>query len=77
MKKINSMRDVLDFAISGESKAAELYLKIAVCDGIRIADVLNTAFFMYRIDIRSTKWFPIPAVKQFYRDLFLEKSAFE
>ena len=30
MKKINSMRNVLDFAISGESKAAELYLKIAV-----------------------------------------------
>jgi rubrerythrin len=30
MKKLSSMKDVLDFAISGESKAAELYNKMAV-----------------------------------------------
>ena len=30
MRKISSMKDVLDFAISGESKAAELYSKMAV-----------------------------------------------
>ena len=29
MKKLSTMKDVLDFAISGESKAAELYMKIA------------------------------------------------
>jgi len=29
MKKLSTMNDVLDFAISGESKAAELYTKIA------------------------------------------------
>jgi rubrerythrin len=29
MKKLNSMSDVLDFAIAGESKAAELYSKMA------------------------------------------------
>ena len=29
MKKINTMSDVLDFAIAGESKAAELYMKMA------------------------------------------------
>ncbi len=29
MKKLNTMSDVLDFAISGESKAAELYMKMA------------------------------------------------
>ncbi len=29
MKKLNSMNDVLDFAIAGESKAAELYTKMA------------------------------------------------
>ena len=29
MKKLSSMNDVLDFAISGESKAAELYTKMA------------------------------------------------
>ena len=29
MKKLNSMSDVLDFAIAGESKAAELYTKMA------------------------------------------------
>ncbi len=29
MKKLSSMSDVLDFAISGESKAAELYTKMA------------------------------------------------
>ena len=29
MKKLNSMSDVLDFAIAGESKAAELYAKMA------------------------------------------------
>ena len=29
MKKLSTMRDVLDFAISGESKAAELYTKMA------------------------------------------------
>ena len=29
MSKINSMADVLDFAISAESKAAELYMKMA------------------------------------------------
>jgi len=30
MKKLSTMKDVLDFAISGESKAAELYTKMAV-----------------------------------------------
>jgi rubrerythrin len=29
MKKLSSMNDVLDFAIAGESKAAELYTKMA------------------------------------------------
>ena len=29
MKKLSTMKDVLDFAISGESKAAELYTKMA------------------------------------------------
>ena len=29
MKKISSMADVLDFAIAGESKSAELYMKMA------------------------------------------------
>ena len=29
MKKLSSMADVLDFAIAGESKAAELYMKMA------------------------------------------------
>jgi rubrerythrin len=29
MRKLSSMSDVLDFAISGESKAAELYTKMA------------------------------------------------
>ncbi len=29
MKKLSTMNDVLDFAISGESKAAELYTKMA------------------------------------------------
>ena len=29
MKKLNTMSDVLDFAIAGESKAAELYTKMA------------------------------------------------
>jgi rubrerythrin len=29
MKKLSTMNDVLDFAISGESKAAELYMKMA------------------------------------------------
>ena len=29
MKKLDSMEDVLDFAISGESKSAELYTKMA------------------------------------------------
>lgn len=29
MRKIRSMADVLDFAIAGESKAAELYMKMA------------------------------------------------
>jgi rubrerythrin len=29
MKKLKSMNDVLDFAIAGESKAAELYTKMA------------------------------------------------
>ncbi len=29
MKKLSSMSDVLDFAIAGESKAAELYTKMA------------------------------------------------
>jgi len=29
MKKISSMADVLDFAIAGETKAAELYMKMA------------------------------------------------
>ena len=29
MKKLSSMNDMLDFAISGESKAAELYMKMA------------------------------------------------
>jgi len=29
MKKLTSMADVLDFAIAGESKAAELYTKMA------------------------------------------------
>jgi len=33
MKKLSSMSDVLDFAISGESKAAELYTKMAVSAG--------------------------------------------
>jgi len=41
-EKISSMRDVVEFAISGKSKAAELYYKMAFWDGIRIADVLNT-----------------------------------
>ena len=29
MKKLSSMADVLDFAIAGETKAAELYMKMA------------------------------------------------
>jgi len=29
MKKLSTMNDVLDFAIAGESKAAELYMKMA------------------------------------------------
>ena len=29
MKKLSTMNDVLDFAISGEGKAAELYTKMA------------------------------------------------
>jgi hypothetical protein len=30
MKKLSTMNDVPDFAISGESKAAELYTKMAM-----------------------------------------------
>ena len=41
-EKISSMRDVMEFAISGKSKAAELYSKMAFWDGIQIAEVLNT-----------------------------------
>ncbi|MHC4440572.1 MAG: hypothetical protein ACYS3S_24760 [Planctomycetota bacterium] len=59
MKKISSMRDVPDFAISGDSKAA-------IRDGIRIADVLNTAFFVYRIEIRGCELLSIAAYKKLY-----------